>query len=155
MQSSKRSGMPPVFPTTFSLGSFNRRHLVGAPLSVTSGLGLGCSSRFAGGQRTAGFISAISGHGLASRARRPWPFTQSGLNTSTPRPGLEIERLASSTSSASQPPKCLRSECVVMKEQFQFKRLSPRLARPSKVARFAVTPPPNHSFKRTRLRRSA
>ena len=119
MQSSKRGEMPSIFPATFSLGSLARRHSVGTHLSITSGFG--CSSRFAGGQRTVVFMPVISAHGLARQARRPWPFTQAGSNTSLSRQRLAIERLASSTSSASQSPNCLRSQCVAMKEQFQFK----------------------------------
>ena len=153
MQSSKRRDMPFIFALAFSLGSLVRRHLVATRLFATSGLG--CPSRFAGGQRTAAFIPAIQGSQLGASSSPTLVFHAGwieylGFEAKVVHRELCLEHFIGLPGS-----KRSRSQCVVMKEQFQFKRLSPRLASPSKVARFVVTPPPNPSFKRTCLRHAA
>ena len=58
--------MPPIILATFNVGLAIRRHSVFLHLSATSGLG--CPSRFAGGQRTVGFMPVISARSLAPQA---------------------------------------------------------------------------------------
>jgi len=118
--------MPFIFALAFSLCSLARRHPVGPRSFTTSGSSSPALVFHAGWIEYLGFEARVS--------HREHDFEHFiGL------PGSKRSR----------------SQCVVMKEQFQFKWLSPRLARPSRVAQLVVTPPPNHSFKRTCLRQAA
>ena len=153
MQYSKRGGMPCIFPESLNLGSLVRCHPVGTQLSATSASGR--PSRFAGGQRAARCLPSVFRSRSGASSQQAWAFHAGWIESLGFEARVGNRALGVEHFSAHPVSKHLSSQCVVMKEQFQFKRLSPRLARPSKVARFVVTPPPNPSFKRTRLRRSA
>ena len=153
MQSSKRGEMPCIFPATFTLGSLVQRHPVGTLLAATSGLGR--PSRFAGGQHAARCLPSVSESRSGASSQQAWAFHAGWIESLGFEARVGDRELGVEHFSAHPVSKHLSSQCVVMKEKFQFKPVSLRLAPPAKVARFVVTPPPNPSFKRTCLRHAA
>jgi hypothetical protein len=148
VQSSKRGGMPFILPPTFSLGWPIRRYPVRTQLSATSGLG--CPSRFAGGQRAARCLPSVSGSRSGASSQQALAFHAGWIEYLAFEASVGYRELCLEHFIGLPGSNRLGSQSVVMKEQFQLK-----LASPPKVERFVVTPPPNHSFKRTSLRAAA
>ena len=113
------------------------------------------SSRFAGGQRAARCLPSVFRSWSCASSQQAWAFHAGWIESLGFEARVGNRELGFEHFGALPVSKRLSSQCVVMKEQFQFKPVSPRLALPSEVARFVVTPPPNPSFKRTCLRHAA
>ena len=145
--------MQPILSATVSLGSFAQRRPAGMQLSATSTSGR--PSRFAGGRHAARCLPSVSESRSGASSQQAWAFHAGWIESLGFEARVGNRELGVEHFSAHPVSKHLSSQCVVMKEKIQFKPVSPRLAPPSKVARFVVTPPPNHSFKRTCLRHAA
>jgi len=142
--------MPTVFSAAVSPGSFAQRHLAGTKLSATSASGR--PSRFAGGQRAASCLPSGSRSRSGASSQQALAFHAGWIESLGFEARVGNRVLAFEHFGAVPVSKRFSSQCVLIKEQFQFKRLPRPLACPSKVARFVVTPPPNPSFKGTCLR---
>jgi len=160
--------MPSVFSATVSLASLVRRRHVGTQLSATAVSG--CPSRCAGGQRTArrpptiprSRLSASSQQASAFHANRVAGFDHAGLAVQAPIfehfTRLPISQRLKPQSS--MPERfctiplfsATRRICHSLSTQGRRTSVPVSLSRQERVGSHQ---PPNPSFKRTRLRRSA
>ena len=158
--------MPSVFSATASLGPFFGE--VTPALSATSGSG--CPSRFAGGQRSARCLPPSSRTRSGAASERAWAFRASQVAGF----GHEVwafhaaiserftwlpasQRLKPQSSMSARfctGPFASAAKRVCLSLHTQGRR-SAMCVSPSKQERLGSHQPPNPSFKRTRLRRSA